>query len=124
MITFGAKYISSGKVEKAVKRERLSYKSAFVEFKPQSTKDSLTMGLTSCLIHKRTGFTRRIRNAFSNAETGDIGNNNWVRFYGLTKEQSNYKFVKPGNIFGLVEISSRRFDKNTIYINYIQAIKH
>ena len=124
MITFGAKYLSPASIYKLERNKIiLPHDIALVEFSKDSAKDAFTLAVTANFLPKRTGYASSINNDFAETSVKRYVYTNWSRFLALTEKQDDYNFIRPKNIHGLAEISSRNFD-DTIYLNYLQTIRN
>ena len=124
MITFQAKYIAPATVGKINKNKEVTpYKASIVELCPDDIKDRFSLNFVSYFSLRRNRFACTVFDNFMATENGKL-NNNPVKYYALIKEQDSYKYVKARNILGLAEVSSAPRFNNSIYINYLQTIKH
>lgn len=124
MITFGAGYIAPAKIDRLAKnKELIPNNAAFVEMKPESMRDNITLNIAASLLPKRKRFARAIWENFVMTYNGKLKDAK-VKYFAITKEQSNYKFVKPNNVLGMAEVSFYPLVGNTVYVNYIQVFKN
>ena len=124
MITFGSIYKSSASVNKISKnKELIPHNVAFVEMKPDSMYDNLTLNIVANILPKRKKFARTMWENFVMTYKGKSKDAK-VKYFAITKEQPNYKFVKPNNVLGMVEVSFYPLTGNAVFVNYIQVLKN
>ena len=125
MITFGAKYLSDVTIGKVTnKKDVVPYKAAIVELNPDSLKDILSLNIATSVLPKRKRFLHSIYSDFLSIGNKYCDNRLWTGYFALTKKQASYEFIRPANILGLAEVSSKGLKNDVIYLEYLQTLKN